>query len=254
MQVFVGGGNAIFFLLTVLFTGFLALVGLFAWRKKNRHALRAVTGVGAVVLCVYAALLVTAAMASQERVLSKGEVKWFCGFYLDCHLGVSVAKVESAKSIARQGQSVTAKGAFWIVTLEFHNSARNPALDMTLYHPRAELIDATGARYARSVEAEKITGQLPTYASPIKEQISVSHAPLFATVVFDVPPDVTNPKLNIDEGFIVDRVIELVLVNDDNSILHKPTLLALDASRPRPLTSLLRSIRHVFPRARLASR
>lgn len=243
MQVFVGGGNAIFLLLTVLFTGFLALIGLFAWRHENRAAVRAATGVGAVVLGVYAALLLTAAMASHRRVLTQGEVKWFCGFYLDCHLGVSVAKVESAKTLNSASGSATAKGAFWIVTLRFHNSARNPGLDMTLYHPRVELVDATGVGVARSAAAESVAAHIPTYATPVKDQLSVGHAPLYATVVFDVPADFVNPALSIDEGFIVDRLIELVLINDDNSILHKPLLLALDAGGAQPVTSFLKSVR-----------
>lgn len=254
MQVFVGGGNAIFFLLTILFTGFLALVALLAWRNNNQSALRAATGVGAVVLGVYAALLVTAALASQRRVLSQGEVKWFCGFYLDCHLGVSVERVESAKTLTTASGAVTAKGAFWIITLRFHNSARNPQLAMTLYRPRAELIGASGTAVARSLAAESVAARIPAYATPLKDQLSVGHSPMLATVVFDVAADFGDPVLSIDEGFIVDRAIELVLVDDDNSILHEPTLLALNSSGAQPVTALLKSIKTVFPRPRLASR
>ncbi len=253
MQVFVGGGNAIFLLLTVLFVGFLGLVGLFAWRNKNRSMMRAATGVAVVVLGVYGALLVTAAIASRERVLDQGEVKWFCGFYLDCHLGVSVARVESVKTLTGTTGPVTAKGIFRIVTLRFYNNARNPSLDMTLYDPRAELVDSRGARYNRSAEAETAVAQLGSFAPPASEQLSVSHNPLLATVVFDVPPDVINPSLSIEEGFIIDRVIDLVLVNDDNSIFHQPTLLALGASYPHP-TSFLENLESILPRARLASR
>lgn len=254
MQVFVGGGNAIFLLLTVLFTGFLALVALFAWRIRNRSIFRTATSVGVIVLGVYGALLVTAAIASKERVLSKGEVKWFCGFYLDCHLGVSVAKVESVKTLAGSHGPVTATGVFTVITLQFHNNARNLGLEMTLYNPRVALIDSHGTKYERSAQAEFVAVRRRTFAAPVNEELSVTHAPLFATVIFDVPSDVTNPKLSIEEGFIVGRIIELVLVNDDNSILHKPTLLALSATNARSPTSFLLDMENIFPRVHLASR
>lgn len=254
MQVFVGGGNAIFLLLTVLFTGLLALVALLAWKRKNESVFRTAAGVGVVVLGVYGALLITAALASKERVLGLGEIKWFCGFYLDCHLGVSVAKVESAKSLARSSGPVVAKGVFKIVTVELHNSAKNSTLAMTLYHPLAVVVDARSVRYERSLEAERAIAQNGSFAAPLKEQTSITHTPSFATLVFDVPPDAPNPRLSIDEGFIVDRIIELVLVNDDNSVLHEPTFLALGESKAIPSTSYLRIRSRYIPRVRLASR
>lgn len=254
MQVFAGGGNAIFFLLTLLFTGFLALVGLFAWRNGNRSLFRAATGVGGVVIGVYCALLVTAAIASKERVLSQGEVKWFCGFYLDCHLGVSVRKVETAKSLPGPDGPVVARGIFRIITLEFHNSAQNRGIAMTLYSPFAELIDSRGGKYERIVEAEAAAAGSQSFAPALKDRLAVGHEPVYATVVFDTPFEAPEPRLRIEEGFIVDRAIELLLVNDDNSLMHEPTLLALSKSDARSPISFLRSMEAMLPRARLALR
>jgi hypothetical protein len=252
MQLFVGGGNAIFFLLTVLFTGFLALVALVAWKRKNQSTLRAAIGVGAVVLGVYSALLISAALASRERVLAAGEVKWFCGFYLDCHLGVSVAKVESAKTIAGTRSTVTAHDLFMIVTLELHNSARNPNLDMTLFKPTAFIVDAGRNRYQRNAAAEQAITGVGRFEPPLEERMKVGHSPVQATLVFDVPADAKSPKLSLDEGFFLDRLIELVLVNDDNSLFHKPTFLALSDEDARPSRDQEQSTRIL--RVRLASR
>lgn len=254
MQAFVGGTNAIFLLLTIVFTGFLAMVGLLAWKRKNRAALRTVTAVGFVVIGVYSALLLSAALASKQRVLAAGEVKWFCGFYLDCHLGVSVARVASAKNLDGVVAPIVAKGVFSIVTVEFHNSARNQSLEMTLYHPLAVIVDAKGRRYQRSPEAERAIAGNPSFAVPVPEQVSVSHRPSYGTMVFDVPADAPNPKLSIEEGFIVDRVLELILVNDDNSLFHQSTFLALGESSSLPPTSYMRSRNVKVPRVRLASR
>lgn len=252
MQLFVGGGNAIFFLLTVLFTGFLAFVALIAWKRKNRSTLRAAVGVGVVVLGVYSAILFSAALASRERVLAAGEVKWFCGFYLDCHLGVSVSKVESAKTIAGTNSTVTARDLFMIVTLELHNSARNPNLDLTLFKPTAFIVDAGRNRYRRNAAAERAITGTGRFESPLKERTKVGHTPVHATLVFDVPADAKNPRLNLDEGFFLDRLIELVLVNDDNSLFHKPTVLALSEADGRPSRDQEQSTRIL--RVRLASR
>ena len=252
MQVFVGGGNAIFLLLTVLFTGFLALVALLAWKRKNQSALRAAIGVGMVVLGVYAALLISAGLASRERVLAAGEIKWFCGFYLDCHLGVSVSKVETARTITGADSSVTARDIFMVVTVELHNSARNPNLDMTLLKPIAFIVDASKNRYSRDPRAEAVLAGNPRFHSPLKERTPVGHSPVLATMVFDVPSTIATPRLSIEEGFVVDRVIELALVNDDNSLFHKPTLLALDEPDPRPSSEQRKNTRTL--RVRLASR
>lgn len=254
MQVFVGGANAILLLLTVVFMGFLAMVGLIAWRRKNRKALRTSAAIAASVAGVYAALLLSAALVSKQRIIASGEIKWFCGFYLDCHLGVSVSKVESVKNLPGQSGPVVAKGVFKIVTVEFHNSARNKSLDMTLYHPLAAIVDAQGRRYFRSTEAEQAIARNHTFAPPVNEQVLISHSPSLGTMAFDVSADSANPKLSIEEGFIVDRVLELVLVNDDNSVLHQPTFLALGDNSAQPPTSYIRNKSGKVLRVRLASR
>ena len=254
MQVFVGGANAILLLLTVVFVGFLTMVGLIAWRRKNRTALRTATAVGVSVIGIYVALLLSAALVSKQRILAAGEIKWFCGFYLDCHLGVSVSKVESVKNLPGQTSPIVAKGVFKIVTVEFHNSARNQSLDMTLFHPVAEIVDEQGRRYQRSVQAEQAIAKISSLPEPVKEKVLISHAPSFGTMAFDISADAVNPKLSIEEGFIVDRVLELVLVNDDNSVLHQPTFLALAGNGNQQPTSYIRNKAGKVLRARLASR
>jgi len=254
MQTFVGGGNAILLLLTVLFLSFLGLVGFVAWRKRKTSVLRIAQTAGVLVMIVYCGLLTTAALSSKDRILVSGEIKWFCGFYLDCHLGVSVARVESSKTLPTSQGPVTANGIFIIVTLEFHNSAKNPALAMTVYQPRAAVVDSRGARFERNREAEEAVARDGQHASPLKNHFSVPHKPVFATLVFDVPTDADAPRLSVEEGFVVDRAIELVLVNDDNSFLHKQEYLALTPEAATQPSSYLRNGTRTLPRARLASR
>src|SRR5262249_18681934 len=70
--------------------------------------------------------------AAPERRLAPGEVKRFCGFYLDCHLGAAVAGAQ------RTGNELT-------VTLEISSTAR--AATLTPYGLTALLVDDHGHRY-----------------------------------------------------------------------------------------------------------
>ena len=46
-------------------------------------------------------------------------------------------------------------------------------------------------------------------------------------IVFDLPVDVQNPRLDMREGYGVDHWIEAVLINDEDSIFHKRNYFAL---------------------------
>jgi hypothetical protein len=49
-------------------------------------------------------------------------------------------------------------------------------------------------------------------------------------IVFDLPEDVRAARLDIAEGIGVDKVIESVLIGDEDSIFHKRTRFRLDAN------------------------
>jgi hypothetical protein len=116
-----------------------------------------------------------------------------------------------------------------VLTLGLHNSAVNPNLDMLLYRPNARIVDAGGRTYSRSREAENAL--LATDRPPVLgEETKVSHSPLKATIVFDLPANVQGPRLIITEGWLVNRAIELGLINDENSIFHQRTYQALSPS------------------------
>ena len=231
-----GGGNAIILLLTAMAVGAAVLGAIIAYRRNRRTTARNLALAAALLTLLYGGGVVVASASSQERVLAPGETKWFCGFYIDCHLGVSLQKSETATSISGPAGRVPAQGRFHIVTLRLHNNAKNPSLDMMMYRPRVEIVDAAGIRYRRSTAAESAIagGRWP---APLALETRVPHKPVDATVVFDLPPDVRAPRLAISEGWIVDRIIELGLVNDENSILHKRTYIALD---PNDLRAAMR--------------
>ena len=228
MDALVGGGNAILLLLTILTVGALGGIAFFARRRNNHTLTRLALGVVGVIAVGYSALLLVASATSHERTLARGDVKWFCGFYLDCHLGLSVDGTEAVKSIMSPRGAIAASGTFYVVRLRLHNSARNPAINMTLYEPVAKIVDAAGHEYSRSAAGEQAIASASTTAKPLPREMQVTHEPAYATIVFDLPTDVREPRLLITDGWVVDRALEFVLINDENSVLHPKTLLALD--------------------------
>lgn len=230
MDALVGGGNAILLLLTVLAVGALALIAFIAHRRNNRGISRLSLLAIAAIAVGYTTLLVVASATSREKTLARGDVKWFCGFYLDCHLGLSVDGTETVKSIMSPSGPVTASGMFHVIRVRLHNSAVNPAINMTLYEPVAKVIDAFGNQYPRATNAERALSSASTTAKPLPREMRVSHEPAYATLVFDLPADVRDPRLLVTDGWVIDRALEFVLINDENSIFHSRTLLALDGT------------------------
>ena len=108
---------------------------------------------------------------------------------------------------------------------------------MLLYRPEAAIEDASGRRYSRSAQAEAALAS-GTRPAVLGAETKVSHDPLQATIVFDLPANVQSPRLMVTEGWILDRTIELGLLNDENSILHRRTYQALSAADSRTASSV----------------
>src|SRR5688572_9988730 len=133
----------------------LTLIGLFAAgiaavlatvRGRTRAA-RSIVLVAGAWVATYVTLLVVTSIASRERTLAIGETKRFCGFYLDCHMGVAVERVDTMSRIGESGDEVRAGGTFYVVTLRVSSDARRVALH--LEQPRAVIVDAEGFRHER---------------------------------------------------------------------------------------------------------
>lgn len=230
MDALAGGANAILMLFTLLS---LAGAGVIAWiatRKGRRSIARAMLGAAAILGAAYAGGVIAASASSTEQTLPPGDTKWFCGFYLDCHLGMSVDRTETVTSVQTAAGPINANGAFYIVSLRLHNSAKNPSIDMTLYQPVATIVDAGGRKYSRAAAIETAVTGNESRPAPLPRVAKVTHQPMLATIVFDLPTDIQQPRLLVTEGWVVDRIIELALISDENSIFHQKTLLALNGS------------------------
>jgi hypothetical protein len=106
---------------------------------------------------------------------------------------------------------------------------------MLLYRPDARVVDASGTKYARSAQAEAALASSAGAGRPpiLARETKVPHQPIEATIVFELPANVQDPRLIVTEGWVVGRVIELGLIGDENSILHQRVYIALDTNDAR---------------------
>ena len=154
--------------------------------------------------------------ASKEKELALNEPKEFCGFYLDCHMHTAVSGIRKAKTIGNK----TANGEFYIVKVRVFSDAR--AATLGLLTVDAHVVDAAKQTYTRDTDAESQLPAQPDFEKKISPVESFEKE-----IVFDLPAGVTNPRLDIREGYGIDHAIEAVLIGDEDSILHKRNYFSL---------------------------
>jgi hypothetical protein len=164
----------------------------------------------------YAALLLGVSLASEEKVLALNEPKEFCGFYFDCHMQTTVTDVRKTKTIGDK----TANGEFYIIRVKIFSDAKRARLG--LHDPQFEVVDADDRKFSRMPSLENP-------GSPFDQKVSPGGG-FEKEIVFDLPEDVRGARLDIAEGIGVDKVIESVLIGDEDSIFHKRTRFKLDAN------------------------
>lgn len=175
-----------------------------AWLKKF------VFGGVAIWFVFYFAMLLGFSLFSNEKTLALNEAKEYCGFYLDCHMHTAVTGVRIAKTIGDQ----TANGQFYVVKVKVFSDAK--AATLGLLTVDAHVVDGQNRKYDRDMQAE---AQLPPQPD-FERQISPVES-FEKEIVFDLPGDIKSPRLDMREGYGIDHAIEAVLIDDEDSILHK---------------------------------
>ncbi len=165
----------------------------------------------------YIIIFLMSSIFSVEKTLAFDEPKEFCGFYLDCHLHTSVVGVRKTATLGDQ----TANGEFYIVKVKvFSNAKREP---LRLIGTKAKVIDEQKREYERDTEAERFLGEQPEFEKTIAPTETFTKE-----IVFDIPTDVKNPRLDLKDGYGIDNYIEAVLVGDEDSFLHKRNYFKLE--------------------------
>ena len=197
-----------------------AILLVFSFVTKMKWLRTFVLGGVAVWLSGYVILLFVGSIFSEEKTLALNEPKEFCGFYFDCHMHTAVSDVRKTKTIGDK----TANGEFYIVKVKVFSDAKQATLG--LISVNAKVVDAQKRQYERDFEAEKKLDAQP----PFDRQISPVES-FEKEIVFDLPTNVNNPRLDIKEGFGVDHAIEAILIGDEDSILHKRMFFNLNTNR-----------------------
>ena len=173
---------------------------------------------------LYVGAVIGVSLTSTRQELSPGEYKRFCGFYLDCHAIMTVRDVRTAITIGMDADAVRAEGIFYIVTVEQASDAARARIGLA--DPGAIVLDATGRRYAPSATG---TAALAAATGP-RPRLGTALAPgrtIQTQIVFDLPPGIERPVLHIAERNWMSRLSELLLIGDEDSLLHPPTVFRL---------------------------
>lgn len=171
---------------------------------------------------VYAVLLVTVSLFSEEKTLNLNEPKAFCGFYLDCHLHAAVTDIRRTKTFGNK----TADGEFYVVKVKVFSDAKRAELNLS--NPQFAVVDSGKQRFERIAELEKPE---PSWETKIPAGGSFEKE-----MIFDLPENVSNPRLDVSEGIGIDKFFELFLIGDEDSLWHKRSLFKLER---KPQTALL---------------
>ncbi|HEX6125656.1 MAG TPA: hypothetical protein VFZ23_09840 [Pyrinomonadaceae bacterium] len=172
-----------------------------------------VLGAVTVWLVSYFAMLIGFSLDSEERELALNEPKAFCGFYLDCHMHTAVTGVRKTKTIGNKNAS----GEFYIVRVKVFSDAKRATLGFGGL--KLHVVDDEGKQYPHVPEVEKPE---PWFTRPVPARESFERE-----VVFDLPVDVKNPRLDMhdDQAFI-----EKFLIGDEDSMFHKGTYFKLEGA------------------------
>ncbi len=195
--------------LVVLTCVFGMVQGLIARRfdRVRRLGVVLATYVGA-----YAIILVLVSLLGPQRVVPMHEPRCFDDWCL------SVEGVERRAAIG----TVRARGTFWLVTVEVSSRARRVsqrARDAAVY-----LVDPRGRRIDPSPYGQRALESASGAGEPLDSTVDAGES-FTHTVVFDVPVDVTELGLVTAHGTFPGRIV----IGDDQSFLHRPTIVGLPA-------------------------
>lgn len=191
-----------------LFVAGILLIVAF-WKKIDWLKTFVLGGV-TVWLVFYAIIFLAGSIFSKEKTLSLNEPKEFCGFYFDCHMHAAVTDVRKTKTIGDK----TANGEFYVVKVRVFSDAKRETLGLLTVD--AKIIDSQKREFRRDAAAEASLGEQP----PFDRRVSPAES-FEKEIVFDLPENAENPRLDIREGYGIDHWIEAILVGDEDSFLHK---------------------------------
>ena len=207
-------------LMTVCGLIFIAGVVLVFSIVQRRPALAGAAVIAIVaIVAIYLGLLLAFSFRSSDKVLARGEEKYFCE--MDCHLAYSIAQVRETKVLDDAFNLVNASSTFWLITIQtrFDEKTVSPKRGNAPLNPNPRIVyvlDEHGTRYLPSPEGQLILMKSQDPGKPMSTPIRPGEA-YTTTVVFDLPVGVRNPTLLIQDDHPLNRFI----IGHENSPFHK---------------------------------
>lgn len=213
--------GALAFLATGLIFLIAAVIFLYTVIKGQLAGSKFVLATTLVIASTYIGALLFFSFTSKDIVLARGQEKHFCE--IDCHLAYSVLDVQQTKSLGAGADQATAKGMFYVVTVKtrFDQNTISSTRGNGELKPNsriATIVDGAGRRYAVSAQGESALANSENVGIPLTTALRPGES-YVTKLVFDLPTDVTNPTLLINEG----QWLTHFLIGNENSPLHKKT-------------------------------
>jgi hypothetical protein len=208
--------------LAFLATGFLFFVAgvalVYSVVKRKFGLTRASVVAMAAIGVMYLSVLLVFSFSSSDQLLARGEEKHFCE--IDCHLAYSIADVRETKTLGEGSNAVNAGGVFRVITIKtrFDENTITPTRGNSPLYPNSRvltLITEDGRKYSPSPAGQAaLASQLSV--TPITNPLRPGET-YTTMVVFDLPADVRNPTLLLQEGNPATHFI----IGHENSPFHK---------------------------------
>jgi hypothetical protein len=223
-------GSVAFAVLSFLGLGFASLVAAIACvvlclMRRRQTATRVFQG-AAGIWALYFVVLLAFSFTSREQVAAVNQEKYFCE--VDCHLAYSVLDVTRVSTLGDAASKSAARGAYYVVTVQTRFdentiSSHRPKDAPLRPNPRkVSVIEAEGRKYEESPVGVKALESVEGPRVPLTRQLRPGES-YVTKLVFDLPVDVRNPRLEIVEA---DWITHL-LISHENSFFHKKTLFSL---------------------------
>jgi hypothetical protein len=214
--------GALLLLVTAVALLLVSVVLLYALIKKKTLLGRLAFLTLATVAGVYVGLMLIFSWSSSNRVLMRGQEKYFCE--IDCHLAYSVVDVRQTKSLGNPAQPLNASGMFYmiIVRTRFDETTISSRRGNGRLSPNSRLVailDDTGSRFEPSQAAQALIEQSSPEGTPMDSPLRPGES-YTSTLVFDLPPTIQAPVLLIHEGDWITRFV----IGNENSLAHKKTV------------------------------
>lgn len=198
--------------LSFLATAFVLAAGLttlaYALATRRRRLARGVAIALGVWIAGYGATLLGVSALSHEEILALGTEKPFCGF--DCDLAFSAVQVDTRSGI--EGLPKPA-GVYYVVSVQARSDAKRVTIQPS--DVRLGVVAGDGHLYAPAAE-------LPAGGT---RRALLPRTSCVTEVVFDLPADVRDPRLVIQEGGWPTRFV----IGDENSFGHPKVVIRLAA-------------------------